>query len=106
MTTQDSIAAPVAAPATETPAASPEYQRYLAGLKRERLLVRAWQLAIIIGFLILWQIALERGLRQSDADQLPVAGVVDADRTGEERQPVRAYLGDLVLDHHRLRRQR
>jgi len=61
MTTQDSIAAPVAAPATETPAASPEYQRYLAGLKRERLLVRAWQLAIIIGFLILWQIAPNQG---------------------------------------------
>ena len=61
MTSQDSIAAPVAAPGTEAAVASPEYRRYLAGLKRERLLVRLWQLAIIAGFLILWQIAPNQG---------------------------------------------
>jgi NitT/TauT family transport system permease protein len=61
MTTQDSILAPVAAAATEIAAASPEYRRYLAGLNRERLLVRLWQLAIVVGFLILWQIAPRAG---------------------------------------------
>jgi NitT/TauT family transport system permease protein len=61
MTSQDSIVARAASPAAETAVASPEYQRYLAGLKRQRLMVRLWQLAIVVGFLILWQIAPNRG---------------------------------------------
>lgn len=61
MATQDLIAARATAPTADIPAASPEYRRYLTGLKRRRLLVRGWQLAIIIGFLILWQIAPRAG---------------------------------------------
>jgi len=61
MRRQDSIVAPTAAPAPETVMASPEYERYLASLKRQRMMVRLWQLAIIVGFLILWQISPNQG---------------------------------------------
>jgi NitT/TauT family transport system permease protein len=65
MTTQDTIASRAPAQTVGAPAASaeasPEYRRYLAGLKRQRLMVRLWQLAIIVGFLILWEIAPRMG---------------------------------------------
>lgn len=65
MTTQDTIAAAAPAPAAGAPATSPEYspeyRRYLAGLKRQRLMVRLWQFAIIVGFLILWEVAPRQG---------------------------------------------
>ncbi len=65
MTTQDTTVGPVPARGAAVQAASaeasPEYRRYLAGLKRQRLIVRLWQLAIVVGFLILWEVAPRMG---------------------------------------------
>jgi NitT/TauT family transport system permease protein len=68
MTAQDSAVASAAAPSPAAagprpmaPAASPEYQRYLASLKRQRMLVRGWQALLTIGFLILWEAAPRSG---------------------------------------------
>ena len=63
MTSQDTIAgaAPSVDEAKAGAEASPEYLRYLAGLKRQRLMVRLWQLAIVVGFLILWEVSPKMG---------------------------------------------
>jgi NitT/TauT family transport system permease protein len=68
MTSQGSAVASSAAsrPAQErsqpaVAAASPEYQRYLASLRRQRMVVRGWQVFLTIGFLILWEIAPRAG---------------------------------------------
>lgn len=54
MTTQDSVATLKAA---SPPASghSPAYQDYLRSLKRTGLKVKAWQLAILVVFLVIWE---------------------------------------------------
>lgn len=81
----NSVAAPSVAATTAGAEVSPEYRRYLADLKRQQLMVRLWQFAIVIGFLILWEIAPRQGYVNPMLTSYPsavFATLVDLARNG------------------------
>lgn len=55
MTTQDGVAALKAASPAPESGHSPAYQDYLRSLKRNGLKVKAWQIAILVVFLVVWE---------------------------------------------------
>lgn len=50
-----------AVPETSAPDVSPRYGAYLRALKFQSRLVQAWQLGLVVAFLILWQVAPKAG---------------------------------------------
>ncbi|MBX9847502.1 MAG: ABC transporter permease [Xanthobacteraceae bacterium] len=48
-------------PVPESPQISPEYAAYLANLRKRTMIVRAWQVAITVFVLVIWQIAPQAG---------------------------------------------
>jgi NitT/TauT family transport system permease protein len=55
MSTQDGVAALKAASPAPANGHSPAYQDYLRSLKRNGLKIKAWQLAILVVFLVVWE---------------------------------------------------
>jgi len=57
---EDVVTLPAAAPAAPVPH-SPAYQDYLRSLRRRTLTVKAWQVALLVAFLIVWEVAPRAG---------------------------------------------
>jgi NitT/TauT family transport system permease protein len=57
---EDVVILPAAAPAAPVPH-SPAYQDYLRSLRRRTLTVKAWQVALLVVFLIVWEVAPRAG---------------------------------------------
>jgi len=54
------VTLPAAAPAAAVPH-SPAYQDYLRSLRRHTLIIKAWQVALLVVFLIVWEVAPRAG---------------------------------------------
>jgi NitT/TauT family transport system permease protein len=54
------VTLPAAAPAAAVPH-SPAYQDYLRSLRRRTLVIKAWQVALLVVFLIVWEVAPRAG---------------------------------------------
>ena len=54
------VTLPAAAPAAAVPH-SPAYQDYLRSLRRRTLIIKAWQVALLVVFLIVWEVAPRAG---------------------------------------------
>jgi len=54
------VTLPAAAPAAAVPH-SPGYQEYLRSLRRRTLIIKAWQVALLVVFLIVWEVAPRAG---------------------------------------------